>query len=124
MYADETVENAWLRARGRCECERSAHPAHRGRCNASLVWTERGDPEQEGAWEAVHTGDPRLGGWEAVNLTEILCWVCYQRAMQWATAPSPAPARPSGLAGRLPRQRQGPSRIVQSFPGRPVPRDR
>jgi hypothetical protein len=106
MYADEAIENAWMRARSRCECGRSGHPEHRGRCEAVLSWTARGDPEQGGAWEAIQRGGAQLGGWQAVDLTEILCWACYRRAISsqplTGTRGSgyPQDADMSGKAGR------------------------
>ncbi len=92
MYSDETVENAWLRARACCECERHSHH-HGERCGALLLWQHRGEPQREGAWEAHRTGDLKLGGWEAVNCCEILCWRCYEQVRSRPAAARPA-ARP------------------------------
>ncbi len=77
MYTDEVVENAWMRARSRCECARDGH-AHQGRCGKPLVWTHQGKGTTVGGWQARRNGSKRLGGWEAVNQCEILCWACYQ----------------------------------------------
>jgi hypothetical protein len=76
VFSDETVENAWLRSRSCCECERSDH-GHAHRCGKALVWTHRGKRTTVGGWEALSPGDAQLGGWMAVNHWEILCWSCY-----------------------------------------------
>jgi len=88
MYTDETVENAWTRARARCECTRKGHRHVQG-CGAPLVWTLQGKATTLGGWEALRQGDLKLGGWEAVNQCEILCWACY-RAVTAAAVQQPA----------------------------------
>ncbi len=80
MLSDEIVENAWMRARSRCECERGGH-GHDHRCGNGLVWGQRGIPTALGGWEALTHGDPKLGGWMAVNQSEILCWACYMEVI-------------------------------------------
>jgi hypothetical protein len=80
MFSDETVENAWMRARAQCECEDCSHFMRHG-YRASLIWRHRGQPNREGAWESYLRGDSKIGGWEAVNLCEILCWECYQHRL-------------------------------------------
>ena len=95
MYSDDVVENAWMRARAQCECVREAHGGHAGRCTTLLRWTARGTDHKNGAWEAHVIGDPRLGGWEAVNAWEILCWTCYQQVWGMGRAPKRAPAAPT-----------------------------
>jgi hypothetical protein len=102
MYADEIVENAWMRARARCECERRAHP-HPRRCNHPLVWENRGQATTLGGWQAYVTGDPQLGGWEAVNQCEILCWACYTAVQGTAGLQPPSGDGPHNT----PRWRQG-----------------
>ncbi len=79
MQSDETIENAWMRARAACECECDSHHHRFGQCDRSLVWQHRGRPDLEGAWEVYRTGDRKMGGWEAVNCCQILCWACYER---------------------------------------------
>jgi len=75
VQSDETVENAWTRARARCE----------GRhCGTPLVWALRGEAAS-GGWEALHNGHKNLGGWAAVNQCQILCWACYTKATAAAT---------------------------------------
>ncbi len=81
MQSDETVENAWTRAR--CECEHNSHaPAHR--CGTPLVWAQRGQTVS-GGWEALHNGHKNLGGWEAVTQCQILCWACDAKVTAAAT---------------------------------------
>jgi hypothetical protein len=95
MHSDEVVENAWLRARAQCECERAAHAGHAGRCTTLLQWTARGIEHKEGAWEAHRTGDPRLGGWEAANACAVLCWACYQQVQAVVRVPKRAGVAPA-----------------------------
>ncbi len=79
MYSDddEAVEDAWMRAESRCECERVTH-AHQGRCGKPLVWEYRGEATSVGGWQAWRTGDKKIFGREAVSACEILCWACYR----------------------------------------------
>ena len=77
MNSDETVENAWMRARMRCECEHRGQRAS-GRCDRELVWEHRGRVDCDGAWEARRDGGEKATGWEAVNQCAILCWDCYR----------------------------------------------
>ena len=79
MFHDDTVENAWIRSRGRCECACSTH-GHRQPCGCALDWDCRGNSIWRGGWEAYRKGGPTLLGWEAVNQCEILCWSCYEQA--------------------------------------------
>lgn len=78
---DEPVENAWMRARGRCECGKSSHD-HHGRCECELVWEHRGHPFAEGAWEAYHSNPLMVVEWEATQRCRILCWSCYVETMR------------------------------------------
>jgi hypothetical protein len=78
---DEPIENAWVRSHGRCECRRGSH-RHQGRCNQALIWQQRGRAGHGWAWEAHHSGSQTVGGWEAVQQCEILCWECYRRTLQ------------------------------------------
>ena len=79
MYSDEIVENAWMRARARCEGGRVSQGRPAARCDTPLLWSARGAAPQEGAWEANRTGDPTSGGWHAVKDCEILCWGCFRQ---------------------------------------------
>ena len=78
MQSDETVENAWTRARSQCECVHTAH-SHAARCGTVLVWERRGKGVA-GGWEAVNNGHKSVGGWEAVKASRILCWDCNRKA--------------------------------------------
>ncbi len=80
MFSDETIENAWMRSRAQCECRRKGH-GHRTRCTHKLEWEERGQANERGGWEAYRKGSPSVGGWEAVNQSEILCWTCYRQTL-------------------------------------------
>ena len=77
-FSHETVENAWVRARGRCECQQAAH-VHHGRCNRELVWEARGRDAGGEAWEAhaLTPGPDRSG--DTVPNCRILCWECYRQ---------------------------------------------
>ncbi len=104
MFSDETVENAWMRARAQCECETCSHFMRHG-CRASLIWGSRGQPSREGAWESYIEGNSKVGGWEAVNLCEILCWECYQRRVaSRATSKNRGEYKPAAWPGRLQRE--------------------
>jgi hypothetical protein len=72
---DQAVEDAWVRVGGRCEGTHALRDRHLRR-GAVLAWERRGGPHA-GEWQAHSTGDPALGGWEAVNQCRILCWSCY-----------------------------------------------
>jgi hypothetical protein len=74
---DEPVENAWMRARARCECRRGTHHQE-DRCPQDLVWEQRGRRGHRGGWEVYHNSPRVHAGWEAVKQIEILCWECYQ----------------------------------------------
>ena len=80
MFHDDTVENAWIRSRARCECTCSTH-GHRQPCGCALDWDCRGSSNWRGGWEAYRKGGPTLLGWKAVNQCEILCWACYEQAV-------------------------------------------
>ncbi len=73
---DETIENAWMRSHGRCECTTRSHD-HSGRCQEALVWDRRGWDVLSGGWEAYVENGRNVTGWEAVNHCKIMCWRCY-----------------------------------------------
>lgn len=76
-FSQQTIEQAWRRAGGRCECERRTH-AHAGRCSAPLVWTNRGR-SGAGACEAKHSVRLESGGSDALSNCEIMCWSCHRQ---------------------------------------------
>jgi hypothetical protein len=84
-FSRETVENAWVRSHGRCECQRAAH-AHRGRCNRELVWEHEGRDTGLGEWEAhcLTPGPGRSG--DTVPNCQILCCECYRQTLNAAAS--------------------------------------
>jgi len=76
MFADEIVENAWMRSHAQCECRQARH-GRGGQCAQALVWERRGKAGRPGAWEVRRNGSKKAMGWEAVNQCAILCWECY-----------------------------------------------
>ncbi len=79
-FSDETVKQAWERAGGKCECQRTTH-GHVGRCNKTLSWDSRGRESDWGAWEAHHRVSIQSGGSDALSNCEILCWNCHSRTL-------------------------------------------
>jgi hypothetical protein len=77
-FSDETVKQAWERAGGKCECQRTTH-GHVGRCNKTLSWDSRGRESDWGAWEAHHRVSIQSGGSDDLSNCEILCWNCHSR---------------------------------------------
>ena len=76
-FSDETIQGAWSRAGGRCECRRRIHEHGYSRCNKQLVFASRGRSKR-GAWEAHHTS--RTGG-DVLSNCEILCSDCHSLAV-------------------------------------------
>lgn len=74
VFPDSVVKQAFDRAGGRCECNRTGHD-HTGRCNKQLVWENRGR-EGRGAWEAHHRV---ADGPDTLSNCEILCWDCHMK---------------------------------------------
>ena len=74
-FPEGEVSKAWQNAGGRCECERTTHANHRGKCGKPLVWANRGR-EGVGAWEAHHR---TAGGLDVASNCEILCWDCHKQ---------------------------------------------
>ena len=72
----EIKEQAFERAKGRCECKRGSHKNHPYEpCRKPLVWENPGR-EGEGCWEAHHI-NPDNG--EVLPNCEILCWPCHKQ---------------------------------------------
>ncbi|WP_099771524.1 HNH endonuclease [Mesotoga sp. H07.pep.5.3] len=78
MFPKEIVKQAWERAHGKCECERTSH-VHKGRCNKNLVWENRGKDGERGAWEAHHRTAVASGGTDTLSNCEILCLECHKK---------------------------------------------
>lgn len=74
-FSEETVQRAWKRAGGRCECRRRSHNHSYGVCHKQLVWANRGR-EGRGSWEAHHINS---NGGDGLSNCEILCWDCHKR---------------------------------------------
>jgi 5-methylcytosine-specific restriction endonuclease McrA len=79
-FSNETVQQAWKRSGGKCECTRIMHP-HQGRCNKELVWENRGREGGRGAWEAHHKVSVQSGGSDTLSNCEILCWDRHKRTI-------------------------------------------
>lgn len=75
-FPQATVDTAWIRSGGMCECQRASH-IHFGRCFAQLSYGNRGRVGQ-GAWEANHKHRVEAGGSDALSNCEILCWACHR----------------------------------------------
>jgi len=73
-FSDETINLAWARSEGRCECKRTMHD-HFFRCSKLLSISARGR-EEPGAWEAHHTNST---GGDSLSNCEILCWSCHKK---------------------------------------------
>lgn len=76
-FPDKVVSEAWIRADGKCECERESH-GHRTPCGKSLFWKSRGREEGKGAWEAHHK---ESGGPDTLSNCEIICWDCHKETL-------------------------------------------
>ena len=67
-FSEDTVKQAFARSGGRCECTRSSHPSHTGRCPETFTYGERGTK-----WEAHHRVAVSSGGDDSLANCEILC---------------------------------------------------
>ncbi len=79
-FSQETIEAAWERSGGKCECGRSTH-GHVGRCSKTLSKETQGRAEGLGSWEAHHTHSVQSGGLDALSNCEILCSDCHTKTM-------------------------------------------
>lgn len=73
-FSQETINQAWQRAGGRCECVLK-NCTHHGRCNKIL------DPrnEREGMkWHAHHIISQDAGGPDSLFNCQILCIDCHK----------------------------------------------
>jgi len=77
-FPDEIVRQAFIRANGRCECERSSCN-HQGQCNKSLIFSDRGRETPSG-WEAHHRW---AGGPPTLSNCEILCTSCHKNTRSY-----------------------------------------
>ncbi len=76
-FSEDTVQKAWSRAGGNCECRRKSHNHLYVRCNKQLVWQNRGR-EGRGAWEAHHLN---ANGGDGLANCQILCWECHKKTL-------------------------------------------
>jgi len=76
-FSEETIDQAWKRSKGRCECQRKTH-GHEGQCNKKLVYSNRGR-DNDDYWEAHH----RNGDETNNNLDHclIFCWGCHKQTI-------------------------------------------
>jgi len=77
MYSSNSVKEAWKRAKGMCECQRSGHRHDMARCGRVLVWENKGKGTQ-GEWVAHRVN--RQGADVSGNY-EILCSYCNKLAL-------------------------------------------
>ena len=78
----DTVQRAWKRANGRCECKRTSC-GHGYRCNKQLVWNNRGQETARGSWEAHHVLSVRAGGSDSLSNCQILCTDCHEHTRSY-----------------------------------------
>lgn len=71
-FSQTTVKEAWEKATGHCE-----------RCHKQLVWNNRGDEGQRGAWEAHHRLSASHGGSDTLSNCEILCVDCHKKTRSY-----------------------------------------
>ncbi len=79
-FSEKTVNEAWMRSKGRCECERATH-GHPARCPNLLQASSRGRENSVGAWEAHHVHTVEGGGEDQLSNCEILCWSCHEATL-------------------------------------------
>ncbi len=81
-FSQAVIQEAWKRAGGRCECERTECKHGRSRCNKELVWDNHFEGEP-GAWEAHHKIAVASGGTDTVSNCEILCLDCHKKTRSY-----------------------------------------
>ena len=79
-FSEDTVQQAWNRSGGKCECKRTVC-GHSGRCNRSLLLGSRG-AESEYGWEAHHVNS---NGGDSVSNCEILCQKCHKNTQSYGS---------------------------------------
>ena len=80
-FSNETIEKAWERSGGYCECRRVAcgHSAsYTGQCTQRLLKYRRGDDSSAYGWEAHHRTAVSKGGSDSLSNCEILCMRCHK----------------------------------------------
>lgn len=68
-FSKDTIDSAWRRTDGICECTRNC-PKHTGqRCDIKLT---------AGKWHAHHKVSQKAGGSDSLSNCEALCIPCHQ----------------------------------------------
>lgn len=81
-FSKETINAAWERSGGKCECARITHN-HTGRCNKTLSFENRGKEGAWGAWEAHHKTAVSSGGADTLSNCENLCLDCHKKTRSY-----------------------------------------
>lgn len=68
-FSEETRNQAWTRAGGKCECTRLGCSHHTGRCNSVLTAHK---------WHAHHKTAISSGGGDELSNCEALCIPCHE----------------------------------------------
>lgn len=74
-FSQETIDQAWDRAGGRCECIRQC-PQHPGRRCGRILDPNNQKPGQE--WHAHHRISEDADGSDSLSNCEILCVGCHE----------------------------------------------
>ncbi len=69
-FSENIKDQAFRRSGGRCECRRSTHTNHTGRCSASIT--------RHGA-EYHHVVSLQAGGSDGLENCEALCPTCHKQ---------------------------------------------
>lgn len=76
-FSQETINKAWNRSGGKCECKRSSH-GHKGRCNKELELENQGR-DADDYWEAHHANGDETNN--DLDHCLIFCWECHRKSM-------------------------------------------
>jgi len=71
-FSEDILKKAFARSGSRCECGRSNHNWHAGRCSKTFTWGEH-----RTQWEAHHQKSVDAGGTDTLENCEILCLRCH-----------------------------------------------
>ena len=82
-FSQETIDKAWKRSGGHCECTRQTC-GHNYRCNKLLNYSHHSEGEI-GAWQAHHKVAKASGGLDIVSNCEILCLECHKNTKTYGT---------------------------------------
>ena len=73
-FSDTTKDVAYKRSGGRCECTRSSHINHTGRCSTKIT--------RHGA-EYHHKTSISAGGSDSLSNCEALCTTCHKQTRSY-----------------------------------------